>query len=50
MKAKCNTVDVCGRYVETTRDTDLLKWNALELLDNFVRDQLSECDSLLRIL
>lgn len=50
LKLKCNTQEVCGKYVETTKDTDQVLWNSLELLDNYVRDQIGECDSLYRVL
>ena len=43
-------MEVCGKYVETTKDTDTVLWNALELLDNFVRDQIGEGESLMRVL
>ena len=33
-----------------TQETDLSQWNSLELLDNFVREQSAECDSMQRIL
>ena len=35
------------RYGE---QADSAQWQALELIDNFVRDQMAECDSLNRVL
>ena len=39
----------CLKYLEL-HSQESPTWQALELLDNFVRDQMAECDSLVRVL
>lgn len=42
----------CLKYLEISAGLgeEHPQWRALELLDNYVRDQMAECDSLMRIL
>lgn len=41
---------VCMNFIKITNESDQLYWQSLELMDNFVRDQMAEIDSITRVL
>jgi hypothetical protein len=41
---------VCLRFLGITNECDQQYWQGLELMDNFVRDQMAECDSISRVI